>query len=243
MSENKDDHYKVRTKDEQTKTDFAFTVIKDPKTNQLFSLRIEVAGLEGVVVALTRERVKDVHMAMSAILSAEQKGKLDNWFEEYVLLSGPQPTKLPGLDASYFVDPNSTSEDVNGEILVIGDGESYGGVGAPLTATLFWYPVRLPRPAQELGVDAVYPLYIREIDPQTGDVLQQAKGMIGSDGFIMDPSGPHISGTMDYKSGVVTRFRFERPPAKGNPIKVFYTFDQEAHRKVNAGVLVARPKT
>ena len=118
-------------------------------------------------------------------------------------------------------DRTYTSEKIDGEILATGDGAKYGGAGAALAVNLSFFPVRPLNPS--MG----YSLVIRELNATTGAVVQQATDN-GTGGF----TGAAAAGTINYANGAVTGFLFTNPPAAGNPVKAFYTYDGELNTKI-----------
>jgi hypothetical protein len=118
-------------------------------------------------------------------------------------------------------DRTYTSERIDGEILGVGDGSKFGGAGTPLAINLSFFPVRPLN--QSLG----YQLVIRELNATTGAVVQEAVDN-GAGGFTGDVS----AGTVNYANGAVSGFLFTAPPASGNPVKAFYTYDGELNTKI-----------
>lgn len=120
-------------------------------------------------------------------------------------------------------DRDFSSENINGEILVTGDGLNYGGGGTALSAGLSYSPVRPLNAAQGFSV------IVREINVTTGATVQEATDN-GSGGF----TGNVTAGTINYSNGQIAAFKFTAPPAASNPVKVFYSYDSELSPKIGA---------
>lgn len=118
-------------------------------------------------------------------------------------------------------DKDYTSENINGEPLATGDAVNYGGAGAVLSVVLGFNPVR------PLDTARGYSVIIREVNPLTGVVVQTATDN-GAGGF----TGAVLSGTINYSNGAITNFLFTNPPALGNQIKCYYSYDGELNTKI-----------
>lgn len=120
-------------------------------------------------------------------------------------------------------DRDYSSEYVNGEPLITGDGTNYGTAGAVnvLSAVLAWTPVR------PLDTSRGYSLVIRELDATSGATVQEATDD-GVGGF----TGDVISGTINYSNGALANFKFTLAPLSGNPVKAFYYYDGELNTQV-----------
>ena len=121
-------------------------------------------------------------------------------------------------------DRDYSSEYVNGEPLVTGNGADYGVGGTPLDADLAWTPVR------PLDSTRGFSCVIREVD-SNGDTVQEATDD-GAGGFTFDPTGAGVAGSINYANGGITGFLFLNPPALGNQVKAYYYFDGELNTKV-----------
>jgi len=124
-------------------------------------------------------------------------------------------------------DRDYSSEYVNGESMVTGDGVNFGGGGGALdlTGTLAWTPVRPLDAAREFSCA------IREVSAADGSTVQEAVDD-GAGGFTFTPAGGLTSGSINYANGAVTGFQFQNIPALGNQVKAYYYFDGELNTKV-----------
>lgn len=118
-------------------------------------------------------------------------------------------------------DRNYTSELVDGEVLALPDGAAFGGVGAPLSVTFGYSPVR------PLDVAANARVVIQDVDAD-GTVVQEAIDN-GAGGF----TGDTTSGSINYATGQVTNFRFTAAPTAGagRQIITTYRYDSESNRQ------------
>jgi len=122
-------------------------------------------------------------------------------------------------------DRDYSSEYINGEICVTGDGINYGGGGAVMTCTLAFNPVR------PLDASKGYSVIIREINATTGATVQEATDD-GAGGFTFVPTGGSVGGSINYSNGAITAFKFQNIPATGNQVKAFYYYDGELNTKI-----------
>lgn len=106
------------------------------------------------------------------------------------------------------------------ETLATGDGASYGGTGAPLSASFS------SKPARPLDATSNVRVMVCEIDAASGAVLQCAKDD-GAGGFNFSPSGGFVGGVVDYGRGSIDSFKFQTPPGHGNAIRVSYASEDE----------------
>lgn len=113
-------------------------------------------------------------------------------------------------------DSDYTSEDVNGEILVTGNGVDYGGAGAAFSLTLGFAPVR------PLSSTQGYKVVIREINATTGATVQEC---IDNGSGIF--TGDYAAGTINYDNGAIQGFKFTLAVTNGNPVKAWYSFNGE----------------
>lgn len=122
-----------------------------------------------------------------------------------------------GLGQSVYdnFDRFYTSEFVDREQLAVGDGASYGGVGAPLSISLGWTPVR------PLNTEDGYFVRIRDYDA-TGAVVQEAIDN-GTGGF----TGDTLAGTINYSTGAIAGFLFTVAPVAGHTITAEYYYNSE----------------
>lgn len=117
-------------------------------------------------------------------------------------------------------DRDYSSEYVNGEQLVIGDGTNYGGGGSALTGIMSWVPVR------PFNAASGYSVMIIEQD-STGTTVQSATDN-GSGGF----TGNVSAGAINYGTGALTAFKFTNPPALNNKVVATYYYDGELNTKI-----------
>lgn len=129
-------------------------------------------------------------------------------------------TTLAGTTFPNNFDRNYTSEVISGEVLATGDGVAYGGAGAALVVNLAWYPVR------PLNAAAGYAVVIRELN-SAGATVQEATDN-GTGGF----TGAVLSGVINYSNGSVTNFKFTNPPAVGNFVRAYYTYNGELSSRI-----------
>lgn len=122
-------------------------------------------------------------------------------------------------------DRDYTSEFVNGEILVTGDGTHYGGAGNQISVGLNWYPVRPLDPTRG------YRLQIKEINASTGAEVQVATDN-GQGGFTFEPTGGSVSGMIAYESGAIASFRFQNAVGLGNKVLAYYAYDGEFNSRI-----------
>ena len=115
---------------------------------------------------------------------------------------------------------------------VTGDGTNYGGAGAALAVTLAWSPVR------PLDTSREYSVVIKEINANTGDVVQTATDN-GTGGF----TGNVSAGAISYGNGAITAFKFTAAPASGNKILAFYSYDGELNSKIPSQSMDISKKT
>jgi len=120
-------------------------------------------------------------------------------------------------------DRDYSSEYVNGEPLVTGDGVNFGGGGTPLDAVLAWTPVR------PLDAARGFQVAIREIDSSTGATLKEIVFDAAGTGSA---SADYSAGSINHSNGSITGLLFTAIPALGNQIKAFYYFDGELNTKV-----------
>lgn len=119
-------------------------------------------------------------------------------------------------------DRDYSSEYVNGEPLVTGDGVNFGGVGTPLDAVMAWTPVR------PLDAQRGFSVIVQEIDAATGEpVAGQIMTDDGAGGFTGGAAG-----SINYSNGSITGLLFTAAPALGNQVKAYYYFDGELNTKV-----------
>jgi len=118
-------------------------------------------------------------------------------------------------------DKDYSSEFINGEPLVTGNGTDFGGGGATLGVVLAFTPVRPLDNARGFQVT------IREISAADGSTVQEAIDD-GAGAFTGDVTG----GSVNYSNGSLTVFRFTNPPANGNQVKAFYFYDGELNTKI-----------
>jgi hypothetical protein len=144
------------------------------------------------------------------------------FFLDYVYGTTKGATTAGNLFPRDF-DRDYSSEYINGEILVTGDGTNYGTAGAVLvlTATLAFTPVR------PLDASRGYSVVIRELNATTGATEQEATDD-GSGGF----TGAVLQGSINYSNGAITNFKFTNAPALGNPVKAYYYYDGELNTQV-----------
>jgi hypothetical protein len=116
-------------------------------------------------------------------------------------------------------DKDYSSEYINGEPLVTGDGTNYGGGGNALSVTLAYNPVR------PLDNYRGFSVTISEISKTTGAVVQTATDN-GTGGFT------GASGTLNYSNGALTAFKFTNVPGLGNQLLVYYFYDGELNTKI-----------
>lgn len=121
-------------------------------------------------------------------------------------------------------DEHYSSEFVDNELLVVGNGTDYGGGGAALAATLAFTPVL---PLNSSVSDPNVRVVIREIDAATGATVQEAVDD-GAGGFTGDTS----AGAIDYATGAITGFLFTNPAANGNDVAAFYFYNSEGNTQV-----------
>lgn len=123
-------------------------------------------------------------------------------------------------------DKDYSSEFVNGEILVTGDGVNYGGgAGSTFGAVLAFTPVR------PLDTSRGFSVVIKEISATTGADVQVATDNAAG-GFTFVPTGANVSGTINYGNGAITNFKFQNLVALNNPVKCYYYYDGELNSKV-----------
>lgn len=115
---------------------------------------------------------------------------------------------------------NYSSEFIDGEILVTGDGTNFGGIGTALGVDLAFTPVR------PLNADRNFSVTIRDIDT-TGAIIQEAVDD-GSGGF----DGDATAGSVNYANGGITGFLFTTAPVLGHQVKAYYTYDGELNTKI-----------
>lgn len=115
---------------------------------------------------------------------------------------------------------NYSSEFVDGEILATGDGAAFSGGGGSLDVDLSFTPVR------PLNVARGFSVTIRELDA-TNAVVQEIVDD-GASGF----TGDVTAGNINYANGAMTGILFTAPPANGNRILAFYTYDGELNTKI-----------
>lgn len=121
-------------------------------------------------------------------------------------------------------DRNYSSEYVKDEVLAVGNGTLYGGVGTAMTAILSWSPVR------PFNADKGYSVQILELDQAdtTGNTVVQTATDNGAGGF----SGAVTGGAVNYGNGAVSAFVFTTAPLSGNKIVARYYYDGELNTKV-----------
>jgi Straboviridae major head protein len=122
-------------------------------------------------------------------------------------------------------DRDYSSEFVNGEPMVTGDGVNYGGGGTPFNGNLAWTPVR------PLDTQRGFSVIIREVAAADGSTVQEATGD-GSGGFTFVPTGGSVGGAINHANGAISAFSFQNIPALGNQVKAYYYFDGELNTKV-----------
>lgn len=118
-------------------------------------------------------------------------------------------------------DRDYSSEYVNGEPLVTGDGVNYGGVGTPLDAVLAWTPVR------PLDATRGFSVVVQEVDANGAPVAGQIMTDNGAGGFTGG-----LTGTINYSNGSIVGLAFTAAPALGHQVKAYYYFDGELNTKV-----------
>lgn len=119
-------------------------------------------------------------------------------------------------------DRDYSSEYVNGEPMVTGDGANFGGVGTPLDGNLAWTPVR------PLDASRGFAVVLREINSATGATVQEAQ--FSADGSTV--TGDATAGVINHSNGAITGFLFTAAPSAGNQVKAYYYFDGELNTKV-----------
>lgn len=141
------------------------------------------------------------------------------FFLEYLYGSSKGGTVAGSVFPRDF-DRNYSSELISGEIIGVGDGTNFGGVGAALAATLAWTAVR------SLDSSRGYSVQIKEVDSADEEV--QVATDNGTGGF----TGDATAGSINYSNGAITAFKFTAAPTLGNKIKAYYYYDGEANVKV-----------
>lgn len=119
-------------------------------------------------------------------------------------------------------DRDYTSEFVNGEPLVTGDGTNYGAGGNPISVVLAWTPVHKP------NTDRNFEVIVREI-ASDGTTVQEGK--FNADGTA-DTSTDISAGTINFSNGAIAGLRFGSTPASGNQVKAYYRYDGEFNTKL-----------
>lgn len=117
-------------------------------------------------------------------------------------------------------DRDYSSETINGEILVTGNGVDFGGAGAALSAGLSFNPVRALN--AQLGIAVI----IREVTP-AGVTVQTATDN-GAGAF----TGDVASGTINYSNGAIATFKFTAAVGNGNKVLAYYSYDSELNPKI-----------
>jgi hypothetical protein len=118
-------------------------------------------------------------------------------------------------------DRDYSSEFVRDEQLAVGDGASFGGVGAALAAVMSWTPVR------PLNAALGFSVQIIEVNAATGTVIQTGTDN-GTGGF----TGAVTAGAINYGSGAVTAFKFTVAPLITSKIVARYFYDGELNTKI-----------
>jgi len=113
---------------------------------------------------------------------------------------------------------NYTSEYVDGEVLVTGDGTNYGPAATALSANLAFTPVH--KPSTDRGIQVI----IREIDASDGSTVQEGKFLATG---AADTSTDLSAGTLNYSNGALAGVRFGTIPVNGNQVKMYYRYDGE----------------
>jgi hypothetical protein len=125
-------------------------------------------------------------------------------------------------------NPYYSSEYVDGEILQTGDGTNFGGAGSALNVTLQFTPVFAFRTG---SIDPNHQVIIRELDPATGDVVQEARDD-GQGGLTFTPSGGNTAGAIEYETGSIAGLKFQNAVAQNNVVKAFYYYNMEGNTQV-----------
>lgn len=143
------------------------------------------------------------------------------FYADYVYSTTKGATTAGNVTPASF-DKDYTSEYVNGERILTGDGVNYGGAGVVtfLNANLGFKPVR------PLDTTKGFSLIIKETNVTTGADVQVATDD-GVGGFTFVPTGANVAGTINYANGSVYGFKFQNVPANLNPIRAFYFYDGE----------------
>lgn len=115
-----------------------------------------------------------------------------------------------------------TSEEVDGEILALGDATNYGPAALALSVQLAWTPVRKP------DADNGYTVVIKEINATTGATVQE--GSIAADGSTV--TGDLNAVNLSFSNGTLAGLRFNAIPANGNEIRAYYFYDGEYNTKI-----------
>ena len=118
-------------------------------------------------------------------------------------------------------DRDYSSEFINGEICATGDGAAFGGAGTVLAVNLSFNPVR------PLNTTLGFSVVLREISAADGSTVQEGTDD-GTGGF----TGDVTAGSINYSNGAITGYLFTNPPALGNQVKAFYTYNGELNTKV-----------
>lgn len=117
-------------------------------------------------------------------------------------------------------DRDYSSEYVNSETLVLGNGADWGGAGAALAGVLSWVPVR------PLNTSSGFSVKIVEVTASGAD-LQTATDN-GTGGFTGDVTG----GAINYGNGALTAFKFTTAVLNTSKVVARYTYDGELNTKV-----------
>ena len=113
-----------------------------------------------------------------------------------------------------------SSEYIDGEPLVTGDGVNYGGAGTALAASVSWYPVR--------PLDTTRGISVQIIEVTAAGVAVQTATDNGAGGF----TGAVTAGSINYSNGAITGFLFTAAPAAGNIVRAYFYYDGELNTSV-----------
>lgn len=146
------------------------------------------------------------------------------FYLDYIYGTSKGPTQAGAIFPRDF-DKDYSSEYINGEILITGDGVNYGGGGTAFTANLAWKPVRAKDTTRGFQV------FIKEIHATTGATVQTASDN-GDGTFTFSPTGGSAAGTINYANGSISGFKFQNIPALSNKIYAYYYYDGEINTSI-----------